>query len=296
MLAGALLAPLLAVAMFLAWSTARQDVATASFGVCAYANEVVSYTPGSGITDANASNPSNALGVEDAAFVSLGHGGSITLKFSLPAAPSSSAEILVIEIEHNEGAHFEVSEDGTTYVSLGSGSGNVSLDISGTGLSLVRYIRITDDNDGVPSEPQGGFDLDAVEVFSCTEEPPPPPPPPPAGDEGCTPGYWKTKPHLSQWAATGYSTGDDFDTVFGVDAFNPNITLLQAVSLIGDSFNSLTRHAVAGLLNAAHPDVDYPLTSAQVIALYQAAIAPGGDLDAAKATLQSANEATCPLD
>jgi hypothetical protein len=103
--------------------------------------------------------------------------------------------------------------------------------------------------------------------------------------EGCTPGYWKN--HLEAWPATGFTTGADFDATFGVDYFDPDITLLQAVNLGGGGYNALARHGTAALLSAAHPDVDYPYTVAEVIALVQA-----GDKDA----LEAANELGCPLD
>lgn len=104
------------------------------------------------------------------------------------------------------------------------------------------------------------------------------------GDEGCTPGYWKT--HLDSWAATGYSPSDDFDTVFGVDYFDPDITLEEAINLGGGGVERLARHGVAALLSAAHPDVNYPYTVAQVIAYVQA-----GDAD----PLVAANELGCPI-
>lgn len=108
--------------------------------------------------------------------------------------------------------------------------------------------------------------------------------PPPPGDEGCTPGYWKN--HLEDWPPTGFDPGDDFDTVFGVDLFSPDITLEQAVNAKGGGVNKLARHGTAALLNAAHPDVDYPLTVADVIALVQA-----GDAN----TLVAFNELGCTI-
>lgn len=106
----------------------------------------------------------------------------------------------------------------------------------------------------------------------------------PCGGEGCTPGFWRN--HLGDWAATGYSTGNDFDATFGVDLFNPNITLGQAVVLGGGGVNVLARHGVAALLSAAHPQVDYPYSVAQVIAFVQAGnVAP----------LVAANELGCTI-
>lgn len=106
---------------------------------------------------------------------------------------------------------------------------------------------------------------------------------PPSG-EGCTPGYWKN--HLEDWPPTGYSPADDFDTVFGVDLFSPDITLNEAVRARGGGVKKLARHGTAALLSAAHPDVDYPFTVAEVIALVQS-----GDVD----PLVAANELGCEI-
>jgi len=101
---------------------------------------------------------------------------------------------------------------------------------------------------------------------------------------GCSPGYWKN--HLESWAQTGYSPTDDFDTVFEVNIFNPDITLEQAVNLQGGGDERLARHGTAALLNAAYPNLRYPLTVTQVIALVKAE-----DTD----TLAEFNELICPL-
>jgi hypothetical protein len=109
-------------------------------------------------------------------------------------------------------------------------------------------------------------------------------PPPPCG-EGCTPGFWRQPQHLDSW--TGYAPGDDFDAVFGTDYFDPDITLLEAVWLGGGGVKKLGRHGAAALLNAANPDVGYPLSEAEVIAAVQA-----GDAK----MLAELNELGCPLD
>lgn len=102
------------------------------------------------------------------------------------------------------------------------------------------------------------------------------------GDEGCTPGYWKN--HLESWES--FYPADDFDTTFGVDLFDPDITLQEALKAKGGGANRLARHGTAALLSAAHSGVGYPYTVDEVIALVQA-----GDADA----LVSANELGCPL-
>jgi hypothetical protein len=110
-------------------------------------------------------------------------------------------------------------------------------------------------------------------------------------NEGCSLDYWKT--HTAEWPA-GYSTSRDFDATFGVNAFTPNITLLQALQRSGGGVNALARQAVAALLNAASPNVAYPLSTQQVIALVQAALAPRGNLCGTTTQLEALNSLGCP--
>ena len=73
--------------------------------------------------------------------------------------------------------------------------------------------------------------------------------------EGCTPGYWKQPQHLDSWVPTGYDPGQSIYSAFEVGP--SDIALLQALKLKGGGWNAFWRHAVAALLNAAHPDVLY---------------------------------------
>lgn len=113
------------------------------------------------------------------------------------------------------------------------------------------------------------------------------------GGQGCTPGYWKVDQHLDSWV--GYAPGDSYNAVFGVaDPDNP--TLLEAMWRGGGGYKALGRHAVAGLLNASSPDVDYAYTEAQVILIVQGAFATG-DYEGAKDMLEAENGdmTPCPL-
>lgn len=109
------------------------------------------------------------------------------------------------------------------------------------------------------------------------------------GLEGCTPGFWKQPQHARYW--TGYSRSATFASVFGVSY--PG-TLLQAVSSGGGGFAALGRHAVAALLNSTSGAVDYPLTTAQVIAGVQAAF-NGGDVEEIKDYFEAFNELGCSV-
>lgn len=92
----------------------------------------------------------------------------------------------------------------------------------------------------------------------------------PPGGEGCTPGYWKT--HPESWGPTGYTTGMTVGSVFSnASGSLASTSLLAAMSLgggptIADAKNLLVHHAVAALLNASHPGVDYAFSAADVIA------------------------------
>lgn len=82
--------------------------------------------------------------------------------------------------------------------------------------------------------------------------------------EGCSPGFWKN--HVEEWAATGWSPEDSFSNVFGV---GPNISLLEALNTGGGGDKALGRQAVAALLNASHPDINYPASEVEIIAAVQ---------------------------
>ena len=128
------------------------------------------------------------------------------------------------------------------------------------------------------------------------EEPPdthePPPPSHGEGTEGCTPGFWKARRHLTLWPAP-FTPATTFVTVFE-DAF-PGMTLLDVVSLGGGGLNALGRHTVAALLNAQSPGVDYGMTAADVIAAFNG-VFPGGDYSTLTNQFVALNERGCTVD
>jgi hypothetical protein len=110
---------------------------------------------------------------------------------------------------------------------------------------------------------------------------------PPSG-EGCTPGFWKTHPDV--WPIP---TDTDFDTTFGRNAFNPDITMLDATALKGGQLNALSRHAAAAYLNSISPVVNFDMSAAEVIAAFQAAF-DSGDFNTTKDMFAALNELGCP--
>jgi hypothetical protein len=128
---------------------------------------------------------------------------------------------------------------------------------------------------------------------------------PPKEFNGCTPGYWKQPQHFDSWVSTGFSPNQTLESVFDVpnSLGLDNVTLVEALALPGGPGVSgaariLLRAGVAALLNAASSGVDYPLSTAQVIAEVNAALAsndrstilsPATELDDLN------NQGECPL-
>jgi len=158
---------------------------------------------------------------------------------------------------------------------------NETILVSGSGSTFVPWA--VSDVDGLAyrvavrlgHDPNSGVLAVEETLLNC-------PPPPPPGGEGCTPGYWRN--HFEDWPPTGYSPSDSFAAVFGIDL--GYATLGDAIVAKGGGDGRLARHGTAALLSAAHPDVDYPYTVAEVIAFVQA-----GDAD----PLVTANELGCQI-
>jgi len=144
---------------------------------------------GTPITDVARMNPWKAVGPADGQFYSLGYGGTIILELSgyavdVPNAPDLSFH----EVTNGrnsygvETATVEVSQDGSTWVSIGNvtnkdgGNGIGYLDLNGSGLLWAKYVKITDiTSDPALEATADGYDLDAVDVVEqVCEEPKPP--------------------------------------------------------------------------------------------------------------------------
>ena len=146
-------------------------------------------------------------------------------------------------------------------------------------------------------------DLSGVEIRALFE----------AGSLGkctsCSHGFWKN--HTNAWGPTGFSPGQPVNSMstftipasLVTDCGLGSKTLLEALIFKGGSgvcggAQILLRQAVAALLNAAHPDLAYPRTEAEVIADVNAALASldrSTMLDLAE-ELDADNNLLCPLD
>lgn len=110
---------------------------------------------------------------------------------------------------------------------------------------------------------------------------------PPGGGEGCTPGFWKQSQHFSDW--TGFAPSDMFTAPGFADAF-PGMTLLDVLWQGGGGIKALGRHAVAALLNSTSSGVDYDLTTAQVVQMFNDAYNGVTDIEATKNIFAGYNE------
>ena len=120
-----------------------------------------------------------------------------------------------------------------------------------------------------------------------------------ANFEGCSRGTWQTQ--LFHWEPTAYDPDDLFQAVFDRVVTDPDLTLLGAFQLTGPgdpvNLHQLAAQSVAALLNASHPDVNYPLTVDEVIEEFQAAFDEGTSaaVRAQAERFEAFNLLFCPL-
>lgn len=158
-------------------------------GAVSFADAVVSYAPG--MVGGSPTEPYrgafNALGVPDYAgadgcasqvactFVSLGDGGSVTLRFvnnRLTGSGTNALDLWIFEIGPDvEDTFVEISKDGVSYAGVGKVAGaTAGIDIDAFGFGVTdefAFIRLTDDGaEGGQSGATVGADIDAVGAIS----------------------------------------------------------------------------------------------------------------------------------
>ena len=130
---------------------------------------------GNPITDPLRTDPNAAVGSPDGNFFSIGKNGWITVHFLDAVNDVVGNDLSFHEITNDrdtypeEKAHVQVSFDGTTWIDAGDISGKDAsgisyLDISGTGLTQVHFVKIIDTTDySLHDNAADGYDLDAVD-------------------------------------------------------------------------------------------------------------------------------------
>lgn len=127
---------------------------------------------------ANRSDVLSALGPADGngtgTFVSLGQGGTLTVKFQYSVMDGEGDDISIHETTNGvypeETAKVEVSYDGNTWYELGTASNqnpgaDSYFDLASIGLPIAHYVRLTDTTDfNLHTSDADGFDVDAIDA------------------------------------------------------------------------------------------------------------------------------------
>lgn len=136
------------------------------------------YNGGGQIVDINRSEPVNVLGTPDSKFFSLGKNGYVVVKFEGHVKDVAGDDITVRESTNGrnsypeESAKVEVSEDGVSWKTVGTVSGKISngiagFNVSATGFSAIKFVKITDVTNWALHTPGAdGFDLESIAVKS----------------------------------------------------------------------------------------------------------------------------------
>ena len=242
---------------------------------------------GTGISHITLSDRSAASNVvSEGGLIPLTRGQTPNITFAMSMNPLIGCEQLVLQIARAGGVGTTTVIVSDLIVKRDAAGG------TGTGPGILA--------NGQQTGPVGTYPLGLVCVVVCPSCCPPPPPP--DGDEGCSPGYWKN--HPEDW--TGFSPSTTLGSVFPCLAnASPSLaskTFSQALDFGGgntldEKRQQLLRQAVAALLNASSPGVDYPLTTQQVLNLVNGVLC-GTDkdaIDAVKNRLDRLNNLGCPL-
>jgi len=108
------------------------------------------------------------IGPPDSVNYSLGRSGYIIIDMGDTIYDGTGNDFKVLEGDTSpEGYYCHVSQtmDGP-WTSLGSATGSTAFDLSTGPISGIRYIKITDDGDGLTNANDAGFDLDAIEILT----------------------------------------------------------------------------------------------------------------------------------
>ncbi|MBE0647417.1 MAG: T9SS type A sorting domain-containing protein [Bacteroidales bacterium] len=108
------------------------------------------------------------IGPPDSINYSLGRSGYIIIDMGDTIFDGTGDDFKVIEGDTSpEGYYCYVSQtmDGP-WTNLGSATGTTAFDLSTGPISGIRYIKITDDGDGITNTNDAGFDLDAIEILT----------------------------------------------------------------------------------------------------------------------------------
>jgi hypothetical protein len=128
---------------------------------------VVSFDQPSGSSTSH-NDPNAALGANDGVYVSIDIPETLVLSFTDNVAIDGGGDDLLIHEIGGDNSYIDIygSQDGANWVFLINGEGSLYIDLQGTGLSYVKYLKFVglDDLGTYP-----GYDLDAVEALNSED-------------------------------------------------------------------------------------------------------------------------------
>lgn len=195
----------------------------------------------------------------------------------------SIGQLTILDVESDEPGGF-------IEVFLGGGSqGTVPLPVTGDGGKADVAVGLT--GDFMKIFLGGSAAVDNITITAEEQD----------GGQGCTPGFWKN--HVDVW--TTYTADQTVGSVFAVPVELSSLaddTLLDALQYGGGKDAEggamiLLRAAVAALLNSESAGVDYPLTTGDILAQVNNALATldKGTMVSLAATLDGYNNLGSPI-
>ena len=120
----------------------------------------------------------------------------------------------------------------------------------------------------------------------------------PKAGRAARPGSGRTTP-IRRGPASGLTPTTRTDLVSSVFSAAPagigSKTLLAGLQQGGGQLDALTRHAIAAVLSAAHPDIDYPLTVDEIVDMVNDAYLGLTDVEDLKNDLDTFNNLGCDI-
>ena len=221
---------------------------------------------------------SNALAVGDTVWIQY----QVRITSPTPGATATVIDDVIKQCQQQLGPSFGCSAWGIDVPTLAAGM-PIQMNADATVYTLHFWLDIWNINACVPknftntatlvpgSPPGATIHSGATVTINVIPAPGCNPPPPP-GNEGCSPGFWKNKGAKSGLYVTTRKVNTVFNFAGTPYVAQGNQTLLQAVGNGGGGVDALLRQAVAAYLNAESTAVDYPLTTAQVVAMVNGAL------------------------
>jgi hypothetical protein len=140
---------------------------------CIGASGVVSYLPGTGVTDPY-NSPLHLIGSVDRQYTSLGNGASsLIVKFLEPQRDQTGIDLVIWgHTDRGEAYQVAVSSNGTSWTTLGTFENLAYIDLRNYRITFgVGFVRIRNASSVGGSAPAAGPDFDAVLKYRVSSNP-----------------------------------------------------------------------------------------------------------------------------